>query len=116
MMVVSSKGKILMQNIHTKGPLKQLPAAKVASARKKLHSEEDYAADVEDETAADESSDDDQNQHHGHHDDSNDDDSEVKQDHIRLDPDAPPELYEDVEKADDEDIFRGSCEKESQPH
>ncbi|XXG46800.1 hypothetical protein AAC387_Pa02g1550 [Persea americana] len=87
LMVVSPKGKILMQNIHTKGPLKQLPAAEVESASRKLHSEEYYVTDVEDETA-DEGSDDNQNQHHGHSDNSNDDDSEAEQDHIRLDPDG----------------------------
>ena len=127
LMVVSPKGKILLQNSFTcKGPLKQLPAAEVASASKK-HCEEDYGADVEDET------DDDQNQQHGHHDDSNvhhhpdieddhnqqhqlNDDSEVESEEQGFDPDEPPELHEDVEKPEDEDIFRGACEKEKQSH
>ena len=33
-----------------------------------------------------------------------------------FDPDEPPELHEDVEKPEDEDIFRGACEKEKQSH
>ena len=33
-----------------------------------------------------------------------------------FDPDEPPELHEDVEKPEDEDIFRGVCEKEKQSH
>ena len=46
LMVVSPKGKILLQNSSTcKGPLNQLLAAEVASASKK-HCEEDYGADV----------------------------------------------------------------------
>ena len=55
LMVVSPKEKISLQNIHSECPLKQLLAAEVASAGRKLHCEEDYGADVEDET------DDDQN-------------------------------------------------------
>ncbi|XXG86181.1 hypothetical protein AAC387_Pa11g1124 [Persea americana] len=119
--------------MHTKGPLKQLTAAEVASASRKLHCEEDHAAVVEDETADDEDSDDDQNQQHGHHDDSNvhhhpdveddhnqqhhlDDDSEVESEEKILDLDDPLELHEDVEKPEDEDIFKGSCEKEKQSH
>ena len=116
LMVVSPEGKILVQNIHAKGALEQLPAAKVASAGSAPHYDLDYVADVEDEPAVDEGSDDDQDQQHGHHDDSNDDDSEVESDHIILDHNEPPELYEDVKKADDEDILKRSCEKESQPH
>lgn len=126
LMVVSHKGKILLQNIHSKGPLKQLPVAEVASASRK-HYEEDYGADVEDET------DDDQNQQHGHHDDSNvhhhphieddrnqhdqlNDDREVVSEEQGFDLDEPPELHEDVKKPKDEDIFRGACEKEKQSH
>lgn len=62
LMVVSHKGNVLMQNIHSKGPLKQLPAAEVASGSRKVNCEEDYDADVEDEgidEGNDESSDDD---------------------------------------------------------
>ena len=84
-MVLSPKGKVLMQNVYNKG-----------SSSRKTHCEEDYAADVDDVSAFDEGSDEDED----------DDDSEVE----------PPELYEDVENVDDEDIFRGPPKKESQPH
>eukprot|EP00268_Persea_americana_P028921 TRINITY_DN2802_c1_g1_i12.p1 TRINITY_DN2802_c1_g1~~TRINITY_DN2802_c1_g1_i12.p1 ORF type:complete len:253 (+),score=60.74 TRINITY_DN2802_c1_g1_i12:692-1450(+) len=114
LMVVSPKGKILLQNIHSKGPLKQLPAAEVVSVSRK-HCEEDYGADVEDETN------DDPSKQNGHHDDSNvhhhpdieddhnqqhqlNDDSEVESEEQGFDPDEPPELHEDVEKPEDEDI------------